>query len=99
MHLHYPDETDDFLAEQKTTDDYQLKVKTNEPVESIAELIGIRASQFFVYHVALERSSILAEFIMILSKAAEFKSARQWLAYIGRHIVNLLYSEKILNEN
>jgi len=96
MRMHYPDEVDNFLDEQQASEEFQLRVRTNEPNETVGELLGSKFSYFLRDEVILGAPDLRAQFMRMLAKAADCKNAKEWLYYLFCEIVNLVYGEEIL---
>ena len=98
LHVRYPDAVEDFLEEQQATEEFRLQVQTNEPVETIGELIGQNAWYFLRDEVILKSPELRAQLIEVFEKAADFKNLRTWLDYFIRRIVNHIYGEEALRQ-
>lgn len=96
LRVHYPDEVDDFLEEQQTSEEFRLVVRTNEPTETLGELIGIRTWPFFRDDVILGSPTLRALLIRILSKGNDSTSASEWVSYTIRELINLIYGKEVL---
>jgi hypothetical protein len=95
LRVHYPDEVDDFLEDQETPEEFRLQVRTNELTETVGELVGIRTWLFLRDDVIVGSPTLRAQLMRIFAKAADCKNAREWLGYMLREIVNLVYGEEI----
>lgn len=96
LRLHDPDGVDDFLDDQQVSPTYQLRVRTSEPVETVASLIGARAWQFLLEDIMLGPGPLRELLMKVLRKAVDFKSARDWVDYVLREIINLIYGHAVL---
>jgi len=98
LRLYYPDEVDDFLEEQQAPHYFRLQVQTNEPMETIGMLVGDKARFFVLDDVLMNSPDLLAQFMRIFEKAAEYKHAREWLNYFIREIINVIYGGEALRQ-
>jgi hypothetical protein len=98
LRLYYPDLVDDFLAEQRASDEFCLQVRTHEPSEKVGDLIGLRAWYFARDGALLGPAGRRTELMLPFEKAAEYNDARAWLNYVIRHLVNLIYGGEVLRE-
>ncbi len=98
LRLYYPDEVDDFLEEQQAPHDFRLQVQTNEPVETIGEMVGDKA-RYFVLDDVFNSPGLLAQFMRIFEKAADSKNLRTWLNYFLREIINVIYGGEALRQS
>lgn len=99
LKIRYPDEVDDFLEAQRVSDDFRLQVQTNEPVETLGELIGQNAWYFLRDEVILKSPELRSLLIQVFDKAPDCKNLRTWLDYFIRQIVNCIYGEEILRRS
>ncbi len=99
LKVRYPDEVDDFLEAQHVSDDFRLQVQTNEPVETLGELIGQNAWYFIRDEVILKSPELRSQLIQIFDKAADCKNLRAWLDYFIRQIINRVYGEEVLHQS
>ncbi len=99
LKAHYPDEVDDFLEAQRASDDFRLQVQTNEPVETLGELVGQNAWYFVRDEVILKSPELRSQFIQIFNKAADCKDLRAWLNYFIREIINVIYGGEVLRQS
>jgi hypothetical protein len=98
LRVHYSDEVDDFLEEHQAPEEFRLQVRTNEPIETVGELIGLRSWSFFRDDVIVSSSTLRAKLICVLEKAADCKSAREWMDYAIREVINLAYGAEVLRQ-
>jgi hypothetical protein len=98
LRVHYPDEVEDFLEEQDAPEEFRLQVRTNEPVETVGELIGLRSWFFLRDSVLLGSPQLRSLFIHLLEKAADCKNAHEWIEYFIRHAVNVIYGGEALRQ-
>lgn len=98
LRVRYPDEVDDFLEEQQAPDDFRLQVQTNEPVETIGELIGQNAWYFLRDEILLKSPALRSQVIQVFDKAADCKNLRTWLNYFIRQIINVIYGGEALRQ-
>jgi len=98
LRIFYPDEVDDFLEEQQAPEEFRLQVRTNEPIETVGELIGIRSWNFFRDDVIVGSPTLRAQLIRVLARAAECKNARAWIDYAIREVINLVYGAEALRQ-
>jgi hypothetical protein len=98
LRTHYPDKVDDFLEEEHASDDFRLQVRTNEPVETIGELIAVRSWHFLRDDVILNSPQLRSLLMHIFEKATNCKNARAWTDYFIREVVNLLYGGEVLHQ-
>ena len=76
-----------------------LQMQTNEPVETLGELIGQNAWYFVRDEVILKSPELRSQLIQIFDKAAECKNLRAWLDYFIRQIINRIYGEEVLHQS
>lgn len=98
LRVHYPDEVDEFLEEQQASDMFRLQVQTNEPSETIGELIGQRSTYFLRDDIIMGPLMLRSQLIRMFAKAADCKNAREWLDYLLREIINLIYGDQVLRQ-
>ena len=99
LRIYYPDEVDSFLEEQHASEEFRLQVQTNEPAETVGQLIGQRAAFFILDNIILLGSPVLrTRLIHVLAKATEYKNAQEWLDYMLREIINLVYGAEVLRQ-
>ena len=99
LRTHEPDEVDAFLDEQQAPGEFRLQLRTNEPVESVGDLIGKRGWYFLRDHILQGSSAALrSQFMGLLEKAADSKNAKAWMDYNIRLLINLIYGDEILRE-
>lgn len=96
LRVHYPDEVDDFLDQQRISDDYRTQVRVQEPQETIGELIGTRSWGFFRDNVILGSADLRKRLIAVLVMAAYCSNAREWINYAIREVVNLVYGSEVI---
>lgn len=95
MRRHSPDEVDDFLEEQDLDDDFRLQVQTNEPAETVGELIGLGLYEFVVD--SLDHSPALrGEIADAFAQAADAKDIRPWIEHVFRRALRLVYGTDVL---
>lgn len=94
----YPDQVDDFMEEQNISEEMQLQVRTREPVETVAEVIGGTRMIDFVIDQAINNPSLRDEIIKVFSKAADADKANIWFEYTLREIINLIYGGEALRQ-
>ena len=99
LRVHYPDAVEDFLEEQDAPEEFRLQVRTNEPVETVGELIGLRSWFFLRDSVLLGSPQLRSLFIHLLEKAADCKNAHEWIEYFIRHTVNVIYGAEALRQS
>lgn len=92
-----PGEVDDFLEEQQLSDEFQLQVRTNQPVETVGTLIGGGAWTFIMDDVILSAPLLRARLQGALAAATDFPNVRDWLDHILREIINVIYGREILS--
>ncbi|MBI4319453.1 MAG: hypothetical protein HY675_13275 [Chloroflexi bacterium] len=96
LRLSFPAEVDDFLEDQRADEEFSLRVRTNEPVETVGGLIGLR-SWFFARDTVIQHSpSLRAVLIRIMAQAADCKDFKAWADYFIRELINLAYGKDIL---
>jgi hypothetical protein len=103
LRIHEPDDVDAFLDEQQALLDEQqaspdeqqalkdlrLQVSTNQPVESVGDLIGKRGWYFLRDHILLGSSKDLRSQLMgLLEKAADSKNTKAWWDYNIRLLID-----------
>jgi len=96
LRIYYPDEVDDFLEEQQAPDAFRLQVRTNEPVERVGELIGMRAWYSIRDSLLLGPPALRSQLIELFEKATDCQDTRAWMDYILRRLVNLIYGSQVL---
>jgi hypothetical protein len=99
LRVHYSDDVDDFLEQQGVSEAIQLQVRTNEPVETIGELIGIRTLSFIRDNVVMGSASLRYHLIQILEKASDCTKIGAWFDYFIRDLINLIYGEEVLKQS
>lgn len=98
LHAYYPDEVESFLEEQETSLRLQLQVRTAEPAETIGELIGLRAFRFLRDDVIIGSEALRFQVIRIFARAEKCKDAHEWIEYLIREVVNLIYQGEALRQ-
>lgn len=98
LRVYYPDEVDDFLEEQQASEEFRLQVRTNEPIETVGELIGIRSWLFFRDDVIVGSPALRDRLIRALAKAADYDNPRAWVDYAFREVINLIYGSEVLRQ-
>jgi hypothetical protein len=94
----YPDQVDDFMEEQSIPQETQLQVRTREPIETVAEVIGGTRTIGFVIDQAINNPTLREEIIKVFSKAADSDNANKWFEYTLREIINLIYGGEALRQ-
>jgi hypothetical protein len=113
LRIHEPDEVDAFLdkqqallVEQKASPDEQqalkdlrLQLSTNQPVESIGDLLGKRGWYFLRDRILLGSSTGLRSQLMgLFEKAADSRNTKAWMDYNIRLLINLIYGGQVLRQ-
>ncbi|GHO78956.1 hypothetical protein KSD_67270 [Ktedonobacter sp. SOSP1-85] len=98
LHIYYPDTVDEFLEEQKASEEFCLQVRTNEPSEKVGDLIAKKPWYFARDGLLVGRSELRFQFLDLFGKAAEYKDTRTWVEYMLRELVNMIYGGKILRQ-
>jgi hypothetical protein len=96
LRIYYPDEVEDFLEEQQAPKEFRLQVRTNEPVEQVGDLLGLRSLSFLRESILLGSSELRFELIDLFQKAADCESARAWMDYFIRKVINFIYGGEAL---
>ena len=99
LRIYYPDDVDEFLEEERASDDLKLAVRTGEPIETIGEMIGIRSFHFLRDDVIIRSDRLRSYMARIFSQASESKNTREWLDYIIREIINVVYGGEALRQS
>jgi hypothetical protein len=98
LRIYYSDEVDNFLEEQQVPEKFRLQVLTNEPPETIGELIEDRTWYFIIDDIILDSPTLRVPMLHILHMAADCKNLREWLDYVLREIINLVYGGVALRQ-
>jgi hypothetical protein len=94
MKVYYPDEVDDFLAENGVPESLIIAVKRRNTAETIAMSIENKA-YFFLNDIMLGSQTLRDEFIYLLLYAVTAKSPNSWLKVFFKRVVNLVYGDKV----
>jgi type II secretory pathway predicted ATPase ExeA len=98
MRTYYPDDVEDFLEEHQASDRYRLQVRTNEPVEGVGALIGIKFWRFVRDDMLIGSPILRSHLMRVLTKAADCKDIRTWMNYLLREVINLVYGGEALRQ-
>jgi hypothetical protein len=96
LRLYYPDEVDSFLEEQQVAEDVRLQIQTSEPVETIGQLIGLRAFRFLRDDVIIGSPDLRSRVVRIFEQSIACKDTREWMSYLIREAVNIVYGSEAL---
>jgi hypothetical protein len=91
LRAHYSDEVDDFLQEQQFSEARRLKIITDEPTETIGELIGARSWLFIIDGILFGSQPLRTLYSQVLVQASVCADERTWLNNMIREIVNVVY--------
>lgn len=107
LRVHYPDDVDDFLEEQLAhlqvdnpdeVNKIRLWVRTNEPAETVGELIGVKSWYFIRNDVIMNSPHLRSLLMRLFEKAVDCKKARVWTDYFIRETINLVYGGEALRQ-
>ncbi len=97
LRVYYPDQVDDFLEEHQAPQDFRLAVRTNEPAETMGDLIGDKSWNYISTELIAGPQVMRDHLIGVLDSALRCKNMRQWVDYIVREVVNVVYGEEVLH--
>ena len=98
LRIHKPEEVDAFLEEQQAPAEFRLQLRTNEPVESVGDLIGKRGWYFVRDDILLGLSALRPQWMGLIEQAADSKNTKAWMDYNIRLLVNLIYGGQVLRQ-
>lgn len=93
----YPDEVDNFLEIHNIPSEFRIAIQTNEPVETIGEVIGYRSWNFIRDEMIGGDSSIMRGLLVdVLEKAADCKNMKEWVYYVINKLINTICDSEVL---
>jgi hypothetical protein len=95
--IRYPDQVDDFFAENEVSIQVIEKVKSIEAVEELSSILVVPITRFFA---SVPSSPTWSDHdIDIFKRALECNNVNQWLEFMAKKIINGVYGEPLFAIN